>query len=81
MPLCVTLQADGTLVPTGQAVADCTGYALVTPTEVWLSSTLADALNPPSAEVVAAWWFGTFALVVTCYLAGRFVGAIVNAVK
>lgn len=81
MGLCVALQPDGTLVPTGQSVADCTGYVLVSPAESWLTTTLTDALQPPSPEVLVGWWFGSFSLVMICYIAGKHVGAILNAVK
>ena len=81
MSLCVVLNADGTLSPTGQAVADCTGHVLATPTEIWLSHTLAQALEPPSVEVMAGWWLGTFSLVMICYIAGRAVGSLLHIVR
>lgn len=81
MSLCVVLNADGTLTPTGQPVADCTGYVLATPTEIWLSQTLAQALNPPDVEVMAGWWLGCFSLVIVCYVASRGIGALLHIVK
>lgn len=78
MGLCVALQPDGTLVPTGQSVADCTGYVLMSPAESWTASMLADALQPPSAEVLTGWWLGSFGLVMVSYLAGRAVGSLLD---
>lgn len=81
MALCVALQADGTLAPTGQAMADCSGYVLGSPVDVWLTDLVAQALAVPSAEVLAGCWFATFALVMTCYVASRQIGTLVSFVR
>lgn len=79
--MCVALASDGTLHPTGQSVADCTGYVLASPAQVFVSDTIAKAFELPGPEVLLGWWFGCFSVVMVCYLAGRYVGAVVNFVK
>lgn len=81
MSLCVALNADGTLSPTGQAVADCTGYVLTTPAEVFVAESIAQAFAAPDIEVAAGWFAGCFSLVCICYLSGRAIGSVVSSVK
>jgi hypothetical protein len=81
MSLCVALNADGTLSPTGQAVADCTGYVLTAPGEVMVASVIASAFEPPDLDLAAGWFAGCFSLVVLVYVAGRAIGAVVNSVR
>lgn len=81
MGLCVVLQADGTLAPSGQAVGECTGYVLATPGEVVFSEVIASVFAAPDPAVAAGWFAGVFALIVTTFLAARAVGAVVNSVR
>lgn len=81
MGLCVVLNPDGTLSPTGQPVSDCTVYVLTTPADVLVADTIASAFVVPAGEVLAAWFAGVFSLVVVCYLAARAIGSVVNSVR
>lgn len=81
MGLCVALQADGTLLPTGQTVEECTGYVLASPAEIWLTTMVEQALAMPEPEVLVGWWLGSFGLVMVAYMAGWAVGSIVESVR
>lgn len=76
MAMCVTLQADGTLVPTGQAVSDCAGYVLVSGSEYGVFQVVEQALGMPTTEQAAAWFTGTFSAVLLCFIAGRLAGSV-----
>jgi hypothetical protein len=81
MSICVALNEDGTLSPTGQTVADCTGYVLTSPGEVMVAAVIASAFEPPDLTNAAGWFAGVFSLIVICYVAGRGIGAVVNSVR
>ncbi|KAF1727759.1 hypothetical protein CSC76_09230 [Pseudoxanthomonas mexicana] len=78
MALCVALQPDGTLVPTGQAVDACTGYVLVSSSEHAVYGLINQAFAVPTPEQAAGWFVGTFGFVVTMYLVARMTGAVAN---
>lgn len=50
MALCVTLTAEGTLIPTGQPVTECAGYVLVSASEHGVYEVVQQALAMPSPE-------------------------------
>ena len=81
MSLCVVLNPDGTLSPTGQPVADCTGYVLATPAEIYFTEVMASAFEAPSNAALAGWFAGVFSLVLVLYLSARAIGSIVNSVR
>ncbi len=81
MSLCVSLNPDGTLSPTGQPVADCTGYVLATPAEIYVAQSVAAAFEAPDVQVLAGWFAGVFSLVVVLYLSARAIGSVVNSVR
>ena len=76
MALCVPLNPDGTLTPTGQPAAECTGYMLITPGEQAWTAMLADVFaypDPAEALLLAVQAFGG---VLTFYVLGYICGAI-----
>lgn len=81
MGLCVVLQADGTLVPTGQPVSECAGYVMPSAAEHAQASILVDLFKWPEPEVAAAWFTGVFGLVLTFHVVGYVVGAVVKSVS
>jgi hypothetical protein len=81
MPLCVALQADGTLIPTGQAVDACTGYVLHTAAESVFMTQLVDLFAWPEPSVLTSWLMGAFFLILTMNAAGYIVGAVVKMVS
>jgi hypothetical protein len=82
MGLCVQLNGDGTVTPTGQTVEDCTAYVLASPGEAWLSSIVQQAFEVPAdLEVLAGWWLGSFSLVLVSYMAGWCVGQVIKTVR
>ncbi|MDW7704461.1 hypothetical protein ABVD91_22250, partial [Xanthomonas euvesicatoria] len=58
MAVCVALQADGTLVPTGQSVGECSGYVLVSGSEYSVYALVQEAFAMPSKEDAVAWSTG-----------------------
>lgn len=81
MALCVALQADGTLVPTGQPPTECAGYVLVSATEHAQFSFLSDLFQWPEADVAASWLVGAFGFVIVCNVVGSMVGSVVKMVS
>lgn len=81
MALCVSLQVDGTLLPTGEAVGECTAYVLASPAEIYAAELIAMAFQPPDLAVAAGWFSGVFSLVLIVYVSSRAIGAVVNSVR
>lgn len=81
MAACVQLQPDGTLVPTGEAVTECTGYVLVSGSEYGIYQSLDQALAYPTSDVAASWFFGAWGAVMVAFIAGRCVGAVLSMFK
>lgn len=78
MATCVALQADGTLVPTGQAVAECTGYVLVSGSEYGVYQLVQQAFATPTNEQVSEALIAGFGAVLLWYVVARIAGAIVS---
>jgi len=78
MAQCVTLNADGTLIPTGQTVGECTGYVLVSGSEYGVYQVVQDAFSAPTPEQASGWFFGAWGSVMVMYIAARLVGAVVS---
>ena len=78
MATCVTLNADGTLTPTGQPVSECSGYVLQSGSEAATTNLVEQLVTLPTAEQVAQVWGVCFFLPLICYVLGHFVGVIVN---
>lgn len=82
MGICVTLQADGTLAPTGEAVESCTGYVLVTGSEQAALTTnvesLAAVFEWPTPEVLSSWVVAAFGFVLVMNVVGYITGAVVK---
>lgn len=78
MGVCVVLQPDGTLLPTGQPASECAGYVLVTGSEHGVYALVQQALGMPEPEVVGGWFVGSFGAVMLFYMSAYFVGRIVS---
>ena len=78
MALCVTITPEGTLVPTGQAVAECVGYVMVTPGEYAWLDLMQQALAAPSVEEATALVIGGFGSILVFYVVARICGAVGN---
>lgn len=78
MPLCVALQADGTLVATGQTVDACTGYVMLSGSEYAVQNWLATAFATPTPEQAAGWFVGCFGVVLVSYICGRWAGQVLS---
>lgn len=76
MATCVTLNADGTLAPTGQAVSDCAGFVLVSGSEYGVYQVVQDMLSAPTPEQAAGWFSGPFVLVLTLHAVARHIGVL-----
>lgn len=78
MALCVALQQDGTLLPTGEPVESCTGYVLASGSEHSFYALAYQAFATPTPEQAAGWFVGSFGAVLVFYIAARMVGSVVN---
>ncbi|WP_369929345.1 hypothetical protein [Xanthomonas sp. NCPPB 2632] len=78
MAICVTLNQDGTLATTGQAVSECAGYVMVSGSEYGVYQVVQDALSTPTPEEAAGWFFGPLTLIATIYVLSRQVGSLAN---
>jgi hypothetical protein len=76
MALCVQLQPDGTLVPTGQTSEECTGYVLVTPAEHAWSALLHEAFAWPEPTEAATLMAKSFGGVLLFYIVAYICGAV-----
>lgn len=76
MALCVALQADGTLVPTGEAVEACTGYVLVSGAEHSFYALVHQAFAVPTPEQAAGWFVGACGAVIVWFVVGRIAGTV-----
>lgn len=81
MAVCVALQADGTLVPTGQAVEACTGYVLVSGSEHSFYALVHEAFAAPSPEVAGQWFVGALGAVMFWFIVGRIAGHVATFFK
>lgn len=78
MALCVALQPDGTLVPTGQPVEACTGYVLVSGSEHNFYALVQQLFQPPETEVVAGWFVGALGAVIFWFVVARIAGRVAS---
>ncbi|NIK07712.1 hypothetical protein FHY11_001178 [Xanthomonas arboricola] len=78
MSMCVALQPDGTLIPTGQPVAECSGYVLVSSAEHGVYEVVQQVFQMPDKEVALGWFAGTLSLIVFLYVACRLAGSVAN---
>lgn len=76
MALCVALQSDGTLLPTGQAVSGCTGYVLVSGSEYSVMELVNQAFATPTPEQAAGWFVGSAGAVIFWFVAARMAGSV-----
>jgi hypothetical protein len=78
MATCVALQADGTLVPTGETVDTCSGYVLVSGSEYGVYQLVQQAFATPTTEQISAALTAGFGAVVLWYVIARIAGAVVS---
>lgn len=81
MAVCVALNQDGTLTPTGQPVGECTGYVMVSGSEYGVYQVVQQALGVPTSEEAMGWFFGAWGAVMVFYIASRAAGAVVGMFK
>ncbi|MGC1551019.1 MAG: hypothetical protein WA777_21045, partial [Rhodanobacter sp.] len=81
MATCVTLNADGTLTPTGQTVDQCTGYVLVSGSEYGVYQVVQTAFSAPDPATACSWFVGTWGTVMFFYIIERAVGSVVSMFK
>lgn len=78
MALCVALAQDGTLIPTGQPVLECTGYVLVSSSEHAVYGLINQAFAIPTPEQAAGWFVGSAGVVILWFLVARIAGRVAN---
>jgi hypothetical protein len=78
MALCVQIQPDGTLVPTGDDATTCPAYVLLSGSEYSFANAMGQALEIPDVTTALGWFTGPFCFVVIVYMAARSSGAIIN---
>lgn len=78
MALCVALAQDGTLIPTGQPVGECTGYVLLSSSEHAVYGLINQAFATPTPEQAAGWFMGTFGVVVAWFVVARIAGRVAS---
>lgn len=78
MALCVALATDGALVPTGQPVAECTGYVLVSGTEHAVYALINQVFATPTPEQAASWFVGSAGAVIGWFLVAHIAGRVGN---
>ncbi len=78
MALCVALQPDGALVPTGQPVTECTGYVLVSGTEHAVYALINQVFATPTPEQAAGWFVGSAGAVIGWFLVAHIAGRVGN---
>lgn len=76
MALCVTLTAQGTLVPTGDAITECAGYVLVSASEHGVYQVVQQALAMPTPEEALKWFTACCGAVIVWFVAGRLAGSV-----
>ncbi|GAE48707.1 hypothetical protein [Xanthomonas arboricola] len=76
MATCVVLQADGTLMPTGQSVGECSGYVLVSGSEYSVYALVQEAFAMPSKEDAIEWSTGCCVVVIVWFVLGRMAGSV-----
>ncbi|WFC43784.1 hypothetical protein [Pseudoxanthomonas sp. SE1] len=78
MALCVALASDGTLVPTGQPVAECTGYVLISGTEHAVYGLINQVFATPTPEQAAGWFVGSAGAVMFWFVVAHIAGRVAN---
>lgn len=81
MALCVVMNADGSLSPTGEPVASCSGYVLLSGSEYSMVGAIDQALGVPDSTQAMGWFVGPFSLVVGLYIVARMAGAPIQVFK
>jgi len=81
MALCVALAADGTLIPTGQPVAECAGYVLVSASEYGVYEVVQQALAMPTPEEALKWFTACCGGVIVWFVVGRMAGTVATMFK
>lgn len=81
MALCVALAQDGTLIPTGQPVGECTGYVLVSGSEHGVYEVVQQVLAMPTTEQALTWFTTCCGVVIFWFVAGRIAGSVSSMFK
>lgn len=81
MALCVILNPDGTLAPTGEPVEACTGYVMHSAAENAVLQSLHELFSWPAPEEITAWVMAAFMFVLAMNACGYITGAVVKMVS
>lgn len=81
MALCVALAQDGTLIPTGQPVGECTGYVLLSSSEHAVYGLINQAFAMPTPEQAAGWFVGSAGAVIGWFVVARIAGSVATFFK
>lgn len=77
----MVVNADGTLAATGQPVAECSGYVLLSGAEHASLSFLTSLFQWPEPNVAMSWLVGAFGFVLVCNVVGSMTGSVVKALS
>lgn len=78
MAICIVINVDGTVTPTGETIDACSGYVLLSGSEHATHTVIDRLLDWPEASTAAAWLVGSFAFVLGSYLTAKLVGSVVS---
>lgn len=81
MSECVVLQADGTLIPTGQPASECAGYVLVSGTEYGSVQFMARLFDMPPTDQIMGVLVAAFGFILVCNVVASMVGSVVQMVS
>lgn len=81
MALCFVVNPDGTVTPTAEAPAQCSGYVALSAAEYQQVGVFAEVFTPPTTEQAAQVFVAAFGLVLVCNVAAYLVGAVVKSVS
>ncbi|HEY4557762.1 MAG TPA: hypothetical protein VIG82_06190 [Enteractinococcus sp.] len=72
------LDSNGALIPTGQPVAECSGYVLLSASEHAVYGLIQQAFAFPTPAQAAGWFVGSAGVVIGWYVLARIVGGVAN---
>lgn len=81
MALCVVINPDGTLASTGEPVATCTGYVMVSGSEYGVYQSVQTALGAPTSAEAMGWFIGAWGAVMVFFIASRAAGSVISMFK
>lgn len=76
MGLCVLLDTNGALIPTGQPVTECSGYVLLSASEHAVYGLINQAFAMPTPQQAVSWFVGSAGVVIGWYVLARITGTV-----